>query len=205
MFKYLCVNACEENYIYLWKTNRNSSSHGSRGLEDCLVKEIDQFHFDKWCSHYTELCKRILGVSCTKEFFLKQISRIRRMKTGKFTLLLVNNNSSPLSVFHERTCPPCKLTWIINTKNHQHLYFSNTRIIYSHSFFDFRTFNYIINGRKQYRKGARLIRYLINLPAQMPLWGCEEKPDQFHSYPLAHRLIRLSADPLLLMNPSFFF
>ena len=23
----------------------------------------------------------------------------------------MNNNSSPRSVFHERTCPPCKLTW----------------------------------------------------------------------------------------------
>lgn len=34
-----------------------------------------------------------------------------------FTLVLVNNNSSPRSVFHERTCPPCKLTWKSHTHN----------------------------------------------------------------------------------------
>lgn len=34
-----------------------------------------------------------------------------------FTLVLVNNNSSPRSVFHERTCPPCKLTWKGHTHN----------------------------------------------------------------------------------------
>jgi len=37
------------------------------------------------------------------------IGNIWHEKTS-FTLVLVNNNSSPRSVFHERTCPPCKLT-----------------------------------------------------------------------------------------------
>lgn len=42
------------------------------------------------------------------------------MKLTTFTLLLVNSNSSPWSFLHERICPPCKLTWMDVTQQHQY-------------------------------------------------------------------------------------